>query len=125
MSVRNIHETAAAIDEHWSPRAVAQANGQLVKVAKLLGEFVWHDHADEDEVFLVLSGELTIQYRDRADVVLNQGDIHTVPRGVEHSPICEEETTILLFEPAETAHTGEVMADLTKSIEAQTAGLNA
>ena len=124
MSVRNVFETFDAIDELWSPRAVAEANGQLVKVARIRGEFVWHDHADEDEVFLVLKGELTIRYRDRDDVVLRSGDIHTVPRGVEHCPTCEHEVMVLLFEPGETAHTGDVVADVTKSIAAQREGLN-
>lgn len=125
MTVYNVHDTYAAITEHWSPRAVAEANGQLVKVARLRGEFVWHHHADEDEVFLVLRGTLTIQYRDRPDVVLREGDIHTVPRGVEHSPMCEDEVMCLLFEPGETAHTGNVTTDRSKSIDAQRAYLEA
>ena len=124
-SVRNVFETFDAIDELWSPRAVAEANGQLVKVARIRGEFVWHHHADEDEVFLVLKGRLTIRYRDRDDVVLGPGDIHTVPRGVEHCPVCEDEVMCLLFEPGETAHTGNVVADITKSVAAQREELDA
>lgn len=125
MTVHNVHDTYDAITEHWSPRAVAEANGQLAKVARLKGEFVWHHHADEDEVFLVLRGTLTIQYRDRPDVVLREGDIHTVLRGVEHSPMCEDEVMCLLFEPGETAHTGNVTTDRSKSIDAQRAYLEA
>ncbi|MEL6750964.1 MAG: cupin domain-containing protein [Pseudomonadota bacterium] len=121
--VRNVFTTADALTEHWSPVAVAEANGQLVKIAKIKGEFVWHNHADEDEIFLVIKGVLTIRYRDRPDVVLNEGDIHTVPKGVEHCPVCEEEVVTLLFEPAATAHTGNVTTDITKSIEAQRASL--
>ena len=123
MTVRNVFDTYDAIEEHWSPRAVAKANGQLVKVARLKGEFVWHHHADEDEVFLVLRGTLTMQYRDRPDVVLREGDIHTVPRGAEHSPRCDDEVMCLLFEPGETAHTGNVTTERTKSVDAQRAHL--
>jgi len=121
----NIFDTFENIAEYWSPHAVAEANGQLVKIAKLKGEFVWHDHKEEDEVFLVLKGELTIRYRDREDVVLGPGDIHTVPKGVEHCPVCADEVMCLLFEPGETAHTGNVVADLTKSIDEQRANLTA
>jgi mannose-6-phosphate isomerase-like protein (cupin superfamily) len=124
MSKKNIYETYESIQEFWSPRAVAEANGQLVKVCKIKGEFVWHHHDNEDEIFLVLKGTLTIQYRDRDNVVLNAGDIHTVPKGVEHSPQCDEEVMMLLFEPGQTAHTGNVVTDLTKSIDAQRAHLN-
>ena len=123
MTVRNVFETFDALAEHWSPVAVAEANGQLVKVARILGEFVWHHHAREDEVFLILRGTLLIRYRDRPDVTLRPGDIHTVPRGVEHCPICDEEVMCLLFEPGETAHTGNVVSEITKSVEAQRAGL--
>ncbi len=120
---RNIFDTFDAITEYWSPQAVAEANGQLVKVCKINGEFVWHNHADEDEIFLVLRGQLTIQYRDRDDVVLGPGDIHTVPRGVEHCPACTEDVMCLLVEPGETAHTGEVVTERTKSVADQRAGL--
>ena len=122
--VRNVFETFDAITEHWSPRAVAEANGQLVKVCRVQGEFPWHHHAMEDEVFLVLRGELTIRYRDRDDVVLREGDIHTVARGVEHSPACEGEVMCLLFEPAQTTHTGNVVSDLTRSVDEQRAHLD-
>ena len=124
MSKKNIFEVYENIAEFWSPNAVAEANGQLVKVCKIKGELVWHHHENEDEVFLVLKGQLTIQYRDRANVVLGPGDIHTVPRGVEHNPQCDEEVMMLLFEPGETAHTGNVVSNITKSIEAQHAHLN-
>ena len=125
MTTRNIFETFDDIDEFWSPRAVAEANGQLVKVCRIKGEFVWHHHEAEDEIFLVLKGELTIRYRDRDDLVLRPGDIHTVPRGVEHKPECADEVMCLLFEPGETEHTGNVVADITKSVEAQREHLNA
>ena len=125
MTVRNVFETFEALEELWSPRAVAEANGQLVKVARIKGEFVWHQHENEDEIFLVLKGELTIRYRGRDDVTLRPGDIHTVPRGVEHRPVCEYEVMVLLFEPGETAHTGNVVTDMTRSVEAQREGLDA
>ena len=125
MTVRNVFETFEALEELWSPRAVAEANGQLVKVARIKGEFVWHQHENEDEIFLVLKGELTIRYRGRDDVTLRPGDIHTVPRGVEHRPVCEDEVMVLLFEPGETAHTGNVVTDMTRSVEAQREGLDA
>ena len=125
MTVRNVFETFDAIDELWSPRAVAEANGQLVKVCRIKGEFVWHHHEAEDEIFLVLKGTLTIRYRDRDDVALRPGDIHTVPCGVEHMPVCEDEVMCLLFEPGETAHTGNVVADITKPVDAQRSHLDA
>jgi mannose-6-phosphate isomerase-like protein (cupin superfamily) len=123
MDKKNVFETFDKIGEYWSPRAVAEANGQLVKVCKIKGEFVWHHHENEDEIFLVLKGTLVIQYRDREEVVLGPGDIHTVPRGVEHSPKCEDEVMCLLFEPGETTHTGNVVTRMTKSIESQRAYL--
>ena len=115
MTVRNVFETFEGIGDYWSPVAVAEANGQLVEVAKVRGEFVWHHYADEDEVFLILKGMLT----------LRPGDIHTVPRGVEHCPVCDDDVICLLFEPGETAHTGNVVTNMTKSVEAQRAGLTA
>jgi mannose-6-phosphate isomerase-like protein (cupin superfamily) len=123
MIKKNIFQTFDDIAEYWSPHAVAEANGQLVKVCKIKGEFVWHHHENEDEIFLVLKGRLTIRYRDRDDVVLEPGDIHTVPRGVEHNPQCDDEVMCLLFEPGETAHTGNVVTEMTKSIAAQRAHL--
>ena len=122
---KNVFETFDNIAEYWSPQAVAEANGQLVKVCKIKGELVWHHHENEDEVFLVLKGQLTIQYQDRENVVLNPGDIHTVPKGVEHLPQCDEEVMCLLFEPGETTHTGNVVSDVTKSIEEQRSNLSA
>lgn len=109
------------MSEHWSPRTVAEANGQSVKLAKISGEFDWHHHAGEDEIFMVMKGSVTIQYKDRDDMVLNEGDIHTVPMGIEHCPKTDEECWIILFEPNETAHTGNVVTDKTKSIEEQRA----
>jgi mannose-6-phosphate isomerase-like protein (cupin superfamily) len=122
---KNIYDTFDDISDFWSPRAVAEANGQMVKVCKLKGEFVWHHHEQEDEIFLVLKGSLTIRYKDREDVILGAGDIHTVPKGVEHKPECTDEVMCLLFEPGETAHTGNVIADITKSVDQQRSHLGA
>jgi mannose-6-phosphate isomerase-like protein (cupin superfamily) len=119
----NLDKEFAAVSELWSPRVVAVANGQYVKIAKVKGEFVWHAHADEDEFFLVRKGTLIIRYRDRSDVTLREGDFHVVPRGVEHMTAAPEECWVVLVEPAVTKHTGETVTDMTKSIEAQTAHL--
>ena len=119
----NLDAEFAAVTELWSPRVVAMANGQYVKVARVKGEFVWHAHADEDEFFLVRRGTLIIRYRDRPDVTLREGDFHVVPRGVEHMTAAPEECWVVLVEPAATKHAGETATDMAKSIEAQTAHL--
>ena len=124
MSVRsNLDSQLGEVTEFWSPRVVAAANGQYVKVAKVKGECVWHTHAEEDEFFLVRKGVLTIRFRDRPDAVLHEGDFHVVPRGVEHTTEAAEECWIVLVEPAATKHTGETVSPITKSIEQQTAHL--
>ena len=110
-----------AITEHWSPRVVADANGQFVKLAKVKGTFVWHAHAEEDEFFLVCRGTFILRFRDGSEVVLNAGDFHTVPRGVEHLPSAPDEAWILFVEPVQTKHTGEVVTERTRSIASQTA----
>ena len=117
----NLKETAAGLDEYWSPRVVARVNGQFVKVAKVLGEFPWHKHDDEDELFLILDGELTIAYEDDT-VTLRPGDVHVVPRGRLHHPTCQKECLIALFEPESTKHTGDVETDKTRSVSEQLAG---
>ena len=98
--------------DHWNPRIVGELNGQHVKLAKFQGEFVWHQHADEDEMFLVLSGRFRMEYRDR-HVYVEQGEFLIVPRGVEHRPVAEEEVAIMLFEPAASKHTGGTESELT------------
>lgn len=101
----NIAEKFGQFTETWSPRIVAELNGQHVKVARLQGEFVWHSHEYEDELFWVVRGRLTLRLRDRDEVLL-PGEMMVVPRGVEHLPVCEEETWVVLFEPATTVNTG-------------------
>lgn len=121
---RNIWKEYDLITEQWSPRVVADANGQSVKLAKIENNLVWHSHENEDEIFLIMKGSVTIQYRDRDDVVLNEGDIHTVPKGVEHNPLANSECWVMLFEPQETAHTGNVKSDKTRSVEEQLASID-
>lgn len=108
----DLAEKLAGFDERWSPRIVAELNGQHVKLVKLEGEFVWHSHAEEDELFLVLRGLLTIELRDGA-VVLGPGQMAVVPRGVEHRPVADGEVHVLLFEPAGTLNTGDVRNERT------------
>jgi mannose-6-phosphate isomerase-like protein (cupin superfamily) len=93
-------------DDHWSPRIVSRFNGHDVMVVKVKGEFVWHSHPDTDDFFLVLKGALVIQLRD-GEVRLGPGDLHVVPKGVEHRPMAEEETHLLLIEPIGTPNTGD------------------
>jgi len=115
----DLRASFAEVTEYWSPRIVAQMNDQYVKIAKLLGEFVWHDHAGEDELFWIVQGELEIRYRDRESVHLREGQMHVVPRGVEHFPVAKEECWIVLIEPMSTAHTGNVVDSRTKSVAEQ------
>jgi mannose-6-phosphate isomerase-like protein (cupin superfamily) len=94
--------------DYWSPKILADFNDSQVKIAKLKGEFVWHHHADEDELFLVIKGQLLIKLRD-AEIRLGQGEFAIVPKGVEHLPIAEEEVHVLLIEPKSTLNTGNVV----------------
>ncbi|HSG40604.1 MAG TPA: cupin domain-containing protein [Thermoanaerobaculia bacterium] len=103
----NLRQKLDSFSEHWSPKVVAELNGQHVKLAKFQGEFVWHHHEHEDELFLVLKGRFRMDFRDR-QVWLEEGEFLVVPRGVEHRPVAEEEVQILLFEPASTLNTGNV-----------------
>ena len=95
----------ASFSEHWSPKIVGELNGQHVKIVKFAGEFVWHHHDDEDEMFLVLKGDFDMQFRDRT-VRLGEGEFIVVPRGVEHCPKADEEVSVMLFEPTSTVNTG-------------------
>ena len=101
----NLAEKLALFTEHWSPRTIGTFNGHDLMVVKVLGEFVWHEHADTDDFFLVLSGRLTIRMRD-GDVTLGPGEVYVVPKGVEHCPVAEVETHLLLIEPSGTPNTG-------------------
>ena len=108
----NVSEKLALFSDYWNPRIVADLNGQQVKVVKLKGPFVWHQHAGEDELFLVVRGRLRMEFRDRA-VELGEGELIVVPRGVEHRPVAEAEVAVLLFEPASTLNTGDVRNERT------------
>ncbi len=101
----NLSEAFARISEHWSPRIAADLNGQQVKLVKFQGEFVWHSHEHEDEMFLVHRGRFTMEFRDKS-VELSAGEFLVVPRGVEHRPVATEEVEVVLFEPASTLNTG-------------------
>ena len=110
----NLLQKFALITEYWSPKVVGELNGQQVKLAKLSGEFVWHQHEAEDEAFFVLKGSLRMEFRDRV-VNLDEGDMLIVPKGVEHKPVAAEEVWVMLFEPATTLNTGNVVNERTKA----------
>lgn len=110
--VINVKEKFSLFTDHWKPRIIAELNGQQVKLAKVKGEFVWHDHAEEDELFLVIKGELQIE-TESGTRILREGELSVIPRGLRHRPMAAEECWILLFEPAKTKHTGEVEHELT------------
>ena len=106
ITVVNLAQKFGLFSEHWSPKIIAQVNDMHVKVVKVQGEFVWHSHDDEDELFLVVAGSLTIRLRDR-DLRLGPGELVVIPRGVEHQPIAPQECHIVLLEPAGTLNTGD------------------
>jgi mannose-6-phosphate isomerase-like protein (cupin superfamily) len=109
----NIREKLSLFNEHWHPRIIGELNGQHVKAVKLIGEFVWHHHDNEDEMFLVIKGKLKMEFRDRVEEI-NEGEFIIVPRGVEHKPVADEEVHILLFEPDTTVNTGNVDNERTR-----------
>jgi mannose-6-phosphate isomerase-like protein (cupin superfamily) len=108
----NIKETLKLFDDYWSPKIVGQVNDSYVKMVKFRGEFVWHQHEVEDEMFLVVKGRLLIKFRDR-DIWLEEGEFLIIPSGVEHQPVAEEEVHVLLFEPKSTLNTGNVRNERT------------
>ena len=108
----NIEEKLALFDERWKPKIVGELNGQYVKLVKFIGEFVWHHHDHEDELFLVVKGRFRMEFQERSDWI-EEGEFIVVPRGVEHRPVAEEEAHVLLFEPASTLNTGNVRNDRT------------
>lgn len=108
-----ITEKLALFTEFWSPKIVGELNGQHVKLAKFKGEFVWHQHENEDEMFLVVDGVLKIELRDKT-IVLNKGEFLIVPKGTEHKPVADDEVSVMLFEPASTLNTGNAISELTK-----------
>jgi len=115
MDAINIAQKFSLFNEHWSPKILAELNGQVIKIAKIKGEFVWHRHEAEDEFFLVIQGSMVIKMRDK-DIQLNQGEFTVVLRGTEHKPVAEQEAHILMFEPASTINTGGVRNELTRKM---------
>ncbi len=108
----NLGEKLARFNEQWQPKVVGELNGQMVKLVKFLGPFVWHHHDHEDEMFLVVKGRFRMEFRDRY-VWLEEGEFLIVPRGVEHRPVADKEAHVLLFEPASTLNTGNVQNERT------------
>jgi len=108
----NLEHKLSLFDETWTPKIISELNGHQVKLAKLEGELTWHSHENEDELFLVLEGSLTIQMRDH-EVDLEKGDMYVVPKGIEHNPVTKNGASVLLFEPCSTKHTGELIIDRT------------
>ena len=113
MDVVNIEDKLSLFQDHWNPRIVGELNGQHVKLVKFQGEFVWHKHDDEDELFLVIEGQFRMEFRDK-QVVVNKGEFLIVPKGVEHRPVADNEVSVLLFEPAGTLNTGDTKGTMTK-----------
>ena len=109
----NLEEKFSLFNDHWNPRIVGELNNQQVKLAKRKGEFIWHKHENEDELFLVIDGVLTIEFRDKI-VELKENEFIIVPKGVEHRPIAEKEVSVLFFEPKTTINTGDLENELTK-----------
>lgn len=111
----NIAEKLSLFNDYCNPRIIGELNGQQVKAVKLNGEFIWHKHDNEDELFMVMKGTLFMELRDKT-ITINEGEFLIVPRGTEHKPVAKEEVHILLFEPATTLNTGEVQNELTKTV---------
>jgi mannose-6-phosphate isomerase-like protein (cupin superfamily) len=109
----NLKQKLSLFSDYWSPKIVGELNGQHVKLAKLKGEFVWHKHDNEDELFFVIQGTLKMEFRDKT-VVINPNEFLIVPKGVEHRPVADEEVSVMLFEPASTINTGDNTGELTK-----------
>jgi len=113
MNKVNIDKKLSLFSEHWDPKIVGELNGQYVKLVKFMGEFVWHKHDTEDEMFYVLKGRFNMEYRDKT-VEINENEFIIVPRGVEHKPVAPEEVSVMLFEPITTLNTGDTRNEFTK-----------
>ncbi|NEQ98177.1 MAG: cupin domain-containing protein [Cyanothece sp. SIO2G6] len=111
-SAINFAEKFSKFNEHWSPRVVAEMNDYQFKLVKIQGDFVWHDHSDTDEVFVVIEGELDIEFRD-GKVTLGAGEMYVIPKGIEHKPFAKNECKMMLIEPRGVVNTGDVSSDLT------------
>lgn len=115
----NLIKKFELFNDYWTPKIVGELNDQYVKLAKLKGEFIWHDHKNEDELFYIVKGSLLLKFRDREDIRLNKGDLYIVPAGVAHLPIAEEECWVMLIEPKSTLHTGSAQTEKTVAVEDQ------
>lgn len=111
-------EAAAALTEYWSPRVIGDLDDSYIKVARVLGSLAWHSHQDEDEMFLVLQGQLRIEMEDRT-IELAEGEMFVVPKGVRHNPVARQECLLLLIERKSTLHTGTTVSDKTRSLSEQ------
>ena len=111
----NLNQKLSLFHEHWSPKIVGEMNDSYIKLAKLQGEFDWHHHDNEDELFFVVKGQLTIKFRDK-DLVLSAGELVVIPKGVDHVPIAAEEVHVMLIEPKGTLNTGNVVTEKTKQV---------
>lgn len=111
----NLAQKLSLFSDYWNPKIVGELNGQHVKLAKIKGEFIWHKHNNEDELFFVIKGILKMEYRDRT-IIVNENEFLIVPKGVEHRPVADEEVSIMLFEPATTLNTGDTNGELTLHI---------
>lgn len=115
MEVVNLTDKLSTFSEQWSPKIVGELNGQQVKLVKFTGEFLWHHHDHEDELFYVVKGQFTMRLRD-GDKIIRAGEFIIIPRGTEHMPVAEQECHVLLFEPATTLNTGNVVNERTKPV---------
>ncbi|WAT82050.1 cupin domain-containing protein [Bacillus safensis] len=115
ISKTNIQEKFLQINDYWNPRISGELNDSYIKMVKIKGEFIWHHHDDEDEMFFVCKGKLVIRFRD-SEVTLNEGEFIVIPKGIEHQPVAEEEVHLLLIEPKTTLNTGNVINERTVSI---------
>ncbi len=115
MNKVNIPEKLSLIHDFWNPRIAGELNGQMVKLVKFKGEFVWHKHNDEDEMFYVVEGEFNMELRDKT-IIIRENEFIIIPRGVEHRPVAENEVSVMLFEPASTLNTGDTRGEMTREV---------
>lgn len=111
----NIQHKLSLFNDHWNPKIIGELNGQHVKLVKFKGEFIWHKHDNEDEMFYVLKGKFVMEFRDK-NIELCENEFLIVPKGIEHRPVAEKEVSVMLFEPAATLNTGDKVSDLTKIV---------
>lgn len=111
----NIQHKLSLFNDHWNPKIIGELNGQQVKLVKFQGEFIWHKHENEDEMFYVLKGKFVMEFRDK-NIELSENEFLIVPKGIEHRPVAEKEVSVMLFEPAATLNTGDKVSDLTKIV---------